>query len=176
VKPDTMHRQATISACGRYRYTLERCWPTLEDGKGVALFVMLNPSKADAQVDDPTIRKCVGFARRWGYNAIEVVNLFAWRATKPPDLQAAHEAGHDVIGPENDSAIRAASARARIVIVAWGAEAGRAYLGHNHARIDHVCRLLHPAALHALRLTKDGHPAHPSRIPYGEPVAFEGRS
>src|SRR5437868_12651695 len=70
---------AVISPCGKFRYRLTRQW-----GEGAALpFVMLNPSTADAEQDDPTIRKCVGFAKRMGYDGIEVVNLYAYRATKP---------------------------------------------------------------------------------------------
>jgi hypothetical protein len=78
-------RGATLSDCGRYRYRLWRRWA---DGPTV-LFVMLNPSTADADVDDPTIRRCIGFARSWGAGALEVVNLYAWRATQPAELKAA---------------------------------------------------------------------------------------
>src|SRR5437870_4841901 len=108
---------AVISPCGKFRYRLTRQW-----GEGAALpFVMLNPSTADAEQDDPTIRKCVGFAKRMGYDGIEVVNLYAYRATKPADLK---KAGYPR-GPENDRHIEAAlvESHANSVICAWGVNA-----------------------------------------------------
>lgn len=71
-------KDATISDCGKYRYRLSRIW---EPGRPVATFVMLNPSTADATNDDATIRKCMGFARRWNLGGIHVGNLFAYRAS-----------------------------------------------------------------------------------------------
>lgn len=88
---------AVISDSTRYRYTLSRRWA---DGP-VAAFVMLNPSTADACTDDATVRKCKGFAKRWGCDALLVLNLFAFRATRPRDLIAAAAAGDDVVGPSN---------------------------------------------------------------------------
>src|SRR5689334_16488446 len=80
--PTVVRKAASISECGRYRYSLHRWW-----GAGERLyFVMLNPSTADAEVDDPTIRRCMGFARTLGFDGIGVVNLYAFRATKPADL------------------------------------------------------------------------------------------
>jgi hypothetical protein len=111
---------AVISDCGRYRYRLWRRWGT---GAHV-LWVMLNPSTADEEANDPTIRKCVGFAKRWGHDAIEVVNLFAWRATDPDELlldglsPTAH--GPEVVGPDNDDHIRQAVGAASLVVAAWG--------------------------------------------------------
>src|SRR4051812_49823510 len=85
---------AVISACGAYRYVLTR-----QVGGGVrrATFIMLNPSTADASNDDPTIRRCIGFAQRWGCGQLAVLNLFAYRATDPADLKRASEP----VGPEN---------------------------------------------------------------------------
>lgn len=103
---------ATISPCGRFRYSLGRTWAA-----GAPLvFVMLNPSTADADIDDPTIRRCAGFARSHGFGGINVVNLFAFRATKPKDLRAA---GWPV-GPDNDAHILQAARSAGAVCVAWG--------------------------------------------------------
>ncbi len=73
-----------------YRYTLSRTWDTLT-GVGTVVFVMLNPSTADEHVDDPTIRRCISFAKAAGFAGLYVVNLFAWRATKPADLWAADD-------------------------------------------------------------------------------------
>jgi hypothetical protein len=97
---------------GPYRYLLWRRWAEAAS----VLFVMLNPSTADAHHDDPTIRRCLGFARAWGFGALEVVNLFAWRATDPRELRRAH----DPVGPRNDHVIAEAAGRSHAVIAAWG--------------------------------------------------------
>jgi len=77
---------ALISDCQKYRYWLTRSCENMFPEKGNALFVMLNPSTADASEDDPTIRRCIGFARSWDCNGLTVANLYAYRATKPCDL------------------------------------------------------------------------------------------
>lgn len=110
-----MIRTAVLSACGRFRYRLGRQWG---EG-GVLLFVMLNPSTADADVDDATIRRCVKFAQAHGFGALEVVNLYAFRATDPKDLR---RAGY-LAGPENDAHIAAAASECAAICVAWGANA-----------------------------------------------------
>ena len=147
-----MERDAVISPCGLYRYSLTRRWAS---GAPV-LFVMLNPSTADATIDDPTIRRCVGFARAWGAPAIEVVNLFAYRATDPVDLAAARLGGLDIVGPENDLHIAAAAERTSSCVVAWGAHAEAIQ------RAGDVWRLLaERVSVHALGITKAGAPRHP---------------
>lgn len=78
-----MIKSAIISECGKYRYSLSRIW---DENKANVLFIMLNPSTADGDVDDPTIRRCIGFAKSWGYGGIYVGNLFAYRATDPKEL------------------------------------------------------------------------------------------
>src|ERR1700677_1476546 len=104
-----VRKNAMISPCEKYRYRLERFW-----GPGHALpFVMLNPSTADANIDDPTIRRCMGFSRREGAGGIIVVNLFAYRATEPSDLPA----GAERIGPENEFYLHA--------VADWALRAGR---------------------------------------------------
>lgn len=110
-----MLKGAVLSDCGRYRYALSRRWAPGPK----ALFIMLNPSKADAEVDDPTIRRCIGFAKREGCGALRVENLFAWRATKPDEMFAQ---GLVAVG-EADAAIRQ-SVRAvdGPVIAAWGGD------------------------------------------------------
>jgi len=152
-----MRRAATISGCGRYRYRLSRAWGT---SLPAATFIMLNPSTADADVDDPTIRRCIGYARAWGCGALVVVNLYAWRATDPAELAAAD----DPVGPRNDESIaRAAAAAARRgepLVAAWGANA-------TPQRVAHVLALPGMGRLTALALCKNGQPRHPLYLPAG---------
>lgn len=114
---------ATISPCGLYRYSLWREWSI--DGP-VMGWVMLNPSTADAHVDDPTIRRCIGFAKREGCGGIIVRNLFAYRTPSPKAMAAAYKAGVDVVGPDNDEWLRGFVEPPLIgpVVAAWGAGGG----------------------------------------------------
>lgn len=146
----TSHTSHTSGAIfdGPYRYHLWRRW----DAAASLLFVMLNPSTADAARDDPTIRRCVGFARAWGFGAVEVVNLFAWRATDPRELRRAR----DPVGPDNDRAILAAAARNQAIIAAWG---NHGALGE---RDRQVAALLAPFGARCLGArTSGGAPRHP---------------
>lgn len=147
-------RDATLSPCGLYRYTLARRWAS---GPHV-LWVMLNPSTADALDDGPTIRKCVGFARRWSYGGIVVVNLFAYRSTDPAGLHIAD----DPVGPENDRHIVEQAKHAQAIVAGWGAKDSTAVT----ARASRVMELLSGRQVHALRLTKKGRPEHPLYVPY----------
>lgn len=149
MKVEQMERGATISSCGRYRYALWRKW---KPGP-MCVFVGLNPSTADAQLDDPTIRRCIGFAQGWGFSGLMMLNLFAYRATNPADMKAAT----DPIGPDNDDALRYASYNTTMVIAAWGAN------GTFKGRDQQVREML--PRLHYLHLTKDGHPGHPLYLP-----------
>lgn len=147
---------ATLSDCGRYRYQLWRAWG---DGPS-CVFVMLNPSTADAEKDDPTIRRCIGFAKREGCGSLNVVNLFAFRATKPKDMMAAA----DPIGPENDEVIAAALRDPGAVkIAAWGTKG--AFMGRG-AQVRAKWR----GSLKCLGQTKDGHPLHPLYVPADKPL------
>jgi hypothetical protein len=153
---------ATLSADEKYRYRLSRVWAP---EKPRLLWVMLNPSTADAEKDDATIRKCLGFARRWGYGSIEVVNLFALRATEPRELRAK---GIDPIGPENDHHIRAALAEAQQVVLAWGSDSFAV------TRAFYVLRELlkdtQPRNIRCLdQSSKNGRPKHPLYAPYAKP-------
>lgn len=149
----TEHRDAVFSPNGDYRYRLIRRWG---EGKTL-LFVMLNPSTADANADDNTVRKCMRYARINGFTGIEVVNLFAYCATDPIELRLA---GYPV-GPGNDAAIRESAARIVAdggkVCVAWGANV------KGLARPNEVLRMLAElgAVPHTLKLTRDGYPSHP---------------
>src|SRR5262245_17219162 len=112
-----MERTALFSPCGRFRYRLGRRW-----GEGPKVgFVLLNPSTADEERDDPTIRRCIDFGQRLGFGGLEVVNLYAYVATDPIDLR---RAGY-LVGPENDRHIAEAVAECDKVVLAWGVHAGR---------------------------------------------------
>lgn len=149
---------ATISPCGRYRYTLARELgrDLGAEARGTVLFVMLNPSTADSSIDDPTIRRCIGFARAWDYERLEVGNLFAWRATDPDELDSAD----DPVGPDNDRHLAELAAGAALVVAAWGAAA----IANRRGRAAAVCKLFEDLGrpLHYLTLTvKDAAPGHP---------------
>ena len=155
-----MNRNAHFSPCGTFRYILTRRWA--EDSAAL-VFVMLNPSTANAQVDDPTIRRCIGFAKSAGFGGIAVVNLFAFRATKPADLKAGCLA--ERIGPENDawigSAVRGAVATGGEVVCAWGAHAR----GLNRAQDVLADIRIAGARPMCLDATADGIPRHPLMLP-----------
>lgn len=140
------------SPCGTYRYVLHRRWGTGD----TVCFVMLNPSTADDERDDPTVRRCIGYAQAWGYGALVVLNLFAVRSTDPRGLLEVR----DPVGPANDWWI-AREAKAGAVVCAWGAGAAAPRLIHPRAR--QVCELLTDAgvALKAIATTKAGWPRHP---------------
>lgn len=142
---------AMFSPCRLYRYDLWRRW----SNDPVCVFIGLNPSTADATKDDPTIRKCVGYATRWGYGSICMVNLFAFRASNPKDMLAAEYP----IGADNDAVLRSRVAGAAIVIAAWGKYGG--YM--NRGKI--VMTML-SATLQCLKHNKDGSPSHPLYLPY----------
>lgn len=150
-----LHSDAAISRDGLYRYSLRRSW---EWAGAIATWVMLNPSTADARVDDATIRRCIGFSREWGCSGLKVVNLYAYRATDPTELRTAP----DPVGPLNDRYLRDACWVARTcgwpLIVAWGTNA-------DPIRVKQFLTLLpRGSELHCLGVTKDGHPKHPLRL------------
>lgn len=145
-----LEKDAVISDCGRYRYLLRRTWA---HSKPRALVIMLNPSTADAEVDDATIRSLVRLLRGHGYGSFEVVNIFGLRATDP----AALASSSDPQGPLNARIVVAAIERCDIVICAWGAHPIAAakssfLMGHIRSR--------RPAA-YCFGKTKGGSPKHP---------------
>lgn len=149
-----MIRTAVLSPCGRYRYLLGRIWNELAIplGPRIVLWVMLNPSTANDDVDDPTIRRCINISDSLGYDGLEVVNLFAWRSPTPLALAKAD----DPVGPENDLHIKEAVARASRIVVAWGNGIPMA-----DQRRSEVRKLLRPYDLHCLGHTGVGAPRHP---------------
>lgn len=156
-----VHKSAYVSECGAYRYRLTRWW-----GPGFFLpFVMLNPSTADANADDPTIRRCMGFARREGFGGIVVGNLYAFRATSPKIM----------LGAENPIGVENYSSLARIgidavaanfpVVCAWGSNA-------EHDVVDWATEILRGtgARLVCLGKTAHGHPRHPLYVKGDQPL------
>ena len=156
-----MTSSAVIDPTGRYRYSLTRHWGP---GPGpLVCWVMLNPSTADADRNDPTITRCIALSTAWGFRGLVVVNLFGWRATKPADLMNAP----NPVGPENDQAIRRALRDGNVlqVIAAWGAHADRDWIAHRVTVVTHLLRheadLRFRCELSHIGLTKGGHPRHP---------------
>lgn len=143
-----------FSPCRQYRYTLWRQWA---DGDvphpRYAMFIGLNPSTADEVQDDPTVRRCINFARTWGYDALCMTNIFGYRSTQPARMLARR----DPIGPENDAHLRRLARGAAIVVAAWGTH------GVHRGRSARVRAML--PTLHYLRMTKMGEPGHPLYLP-----------
>lgn len=161
---DKVQCSAVISDDGLYRYRLDRWWGPESEGAGSTRlpFIMLNPSTADADVDDPTIRRCMGFARREGFHGITVVNLGAGRATNPDDWAAMD----DPEGPENLAYLHDVAETAGHVVAAWGAHPHAVNLG------TFVLRMLRHAAIPVLCLgtTKAGAPRHPLYVKGDQPL------
>ncbi len=156
----------------QYRFTLTRDW--IGDG-GLVSWIMLNPSTADENVEDPTIRKVIGFSKRWGYSGIIVTNLFAMRATDPKHLHKTLAAGNweYAVGPGNDDAIANAAEKSDLHVVAWGANASNPQI---QIRVREVMRMF--AVPSCIGVTKGGHPLHPCMAPYTDapiPFRFAGR-
>lgn len=159
-------RDAHISADGKYRYWLERRWGGANSFTPPIVWCMLNPSTADASIDDPTIRRVIGFSDQWGYARAIVVNLYAYRATKPRDLDGL--TAYELIGPENsfwlNSYIHRANAKS--LICAWG---GKRF-GCLPLPMSIICA---PARYH-LGLTAKGEPLHPLYLPKNTPLLSWG--
>jgi len=158
---------ARFSRDGRYRYSLSRYFG---DGP-TAIFTMLNPSTADAVQNDPTIRKCIGFCRRWGVGQLHVVNLFAFRAVSPFDMKKAD----DPIGPLNRRAVERAltTCEDKIVVCAWGVHGG--FMKQDHEMIIRIGQISAVVPL-CLGTTKDGFPRHPIYLPYrASLIPYRGR-
>lgn len=143
---DTAH----FSKCGRFRYLLTREF----GGDSTCLFIMLNPSSADAERNDPTIRRCIGFAQREGFGRLEIVNLYAFRTASPSELFTSE----DPVGPENDHEILESLNRADLVIAAWGNQAVI-----HPARLSSVQQMIERSSklTKCFGLTKPGLPRHP---------------
>jgi len=152
---------ALFSKCRRYRYVLRRTW---SGNPEYCMFIGLNPSTADAEMDDNTIRRCIRYAQAWGYSGMFMVNLFAYRATDPADMMAAE----DPVGPENDYHIKRMAAKSKEIIAAWGNHG--AYLDRDQAILNMGFDL------RVLGLTGQDQPVHPLYQPKDAlPVHFDYR-
>jgi hypothetical protein len=168
-------RSATISDCGRYRYDLTRDWSegrTFHEARlpRTVCWVMLNPSTGDAEIDDPTITRCIGFSQREHFDRLVIVNLYAYRTAYPAQLYEQPEAVR--FGEGNEDYVRRHIAGSELVIAAWG---NRVTYGRRHL----IAKWAHDAGvpLRCLGRTKSGAPRHPLYLlvdtplePYG---AFE---
>jgi hypothetical protein len=153
-------QNARFSKCKSYRYSLVRSW---SEGSGKAVFIGLNPSTADQRKDDPTIKRCVGFARAWGCGSMEIVNLFAFCATKPEDLKRYAKP----IGRNNDRWIAMAISEATLSIACWGNH------GEFMQRSDKI-RDGYPELL-CIGINASGAPKHPLYIKATQtPFAYGG--
>lgn len=144
-----MRGWAKFSDCDQYRYTLGRRW---NQGVRRVCFCLLNPSTADATKLDPTLTRCHRYAVRWGFDTMDVVNIFALRSTDPKGLKEVE----DPIGPDNDRHIARLAKQADLVIAGWGTH------GALMDRGDRVLEVLRSVCVpHCLEVTKHGFPKHP---------------
>lgn len=161
---DPRQSSAVFDSTGHYRYWLTRTWDL---GRPAVNFVMLNPSTADQFQLDPTVRRCLYFAIRWGFGTLIVTNLFAWRSTDPAALRRSS----NPVGAENDQFLLRGADQSALRVAAWGMH------GTLHRRDTAVMRLLRFYELTMLGLTKGGSPRHPLYVradtrpePYPGPV------
>lgn len=151
---------AIISADGYYRFRLDRELGALGARGGAILWIMLNPSRADAERNDPTLRRCINFSTLWGFARLMVGNLYAMRATKPQALKRPPH-GIDPVGPENDTYLLQMASEADLIMLAWGQR------GPQKHRWDEVTDMLwvYGRKTAVLGWTKAGEPRHPLMMP-----------
>jgi len=148
---DTVDTGAELSPCREYRYVLWRKWAWNGYADQV-MFVGLNPSTADETEDDPTIRRCIGFAKSWGYSGLLMMNAFAFRATNPKVMMAAA----DPVGPSNDEAFGYRRKQVGLIVAAWG----------NHCSKERELEVLQSInePVYCLGTNQSGSPKHPLYI------------
>jgi len=142
----TIKSGAIFSNCREYRYVLWRIW---DDDMPKVMFIGLNPSTADETDDDPTIRRCIGFAKRWGFGGVYMLNIFAYKAVQPEQMKKAA----DSIGAENDGYLARYAEMSSLVIGAWGNHG--VYLNRGAGVIE-----MFPT-MQCMKMTKRNQPAHP---------------
>lgn len=166
--PPGVEGRAVFSRDGDYRYVLRREWDTTGP---ICTFVGLNPSTAEAHVDDPTVRKCWRWASAWGYGSMVMLNAFAYRATNPATLLTVADLSGD-----NEAYLTAIASESDLLVAAWG----NSKLVHAYGINECLGALLSKHAkggvVHALALTRDGSPRHPLYLPNATtPVAWRRR-
>lgn len=154
-----------------HRYALSRRW----DSRGPLVMLLLNPSTADAMVNDPTISRAVLRARREGFGGLLVVNLFAWRATYPDHLISAEADHEDIVGPDNDEAIRTAAqiahAGGRMLVAGWGAPSRPALRRLVDWRMDTVVPMIREILpIGCIGTAANGWPRHPLYVKNSAPI------
>lgn len=142
-----MNNICVFSPCRKYRYSLFHIWD--KDNPTYAMFIGLNPSTADENKLDPTLRRCAAFSKRWGYGGLVMTNIFAYRDTDPKIMKKQD----DPIGPDNNSILLECSKEASVIIAAWGNH------GEFMNRGNEVKKLI--KNLCCLKLSKNGNPYHP---------------
>lgn len=152
---EPMIKGANFSCCGRYRFSLTRTWAP---SKPTMVIIGLNPSTADEILDDPTIRRCIGFARREGFGSLIMLNLFAYRATNPKELQgknytqlSGNAENHRIVMETCKNVV----AHGGVIVCAWGTHG--TLLDTNTFFLEQIL----DGPLYCLGKTKDGHPRHP---------------
>lgn len=154
-----MLKGAELSPCRRFRYALWRIW---DGSKPTVMFIGLNPSTADEKTDDPTLIRCINFAKAWGYGGVYTANLFAYRATDPKQLLKRKR----VVGKDNDQWLSELAKKNKLIIAAWGND------GKYQNRSQQVKQQIQP--LHYLKMNKSGEPAHPLYLKADlTPIPFE---
>lgn len=153
-----MQKSAIMSDCKTYRYELRRIW---DSSRALVLFICLNPSTADHELEDRTSIVCVNYAKRWGYGGLIIVNLFAYRSTDISKLYLVN----DPIGPENDLHIMRLCDEAAEIICAWGSDGG---YRDRDAKV--MSYLKSPKCLVKLKNGRPGHPLYKSKTL--EPITF----
>jgi hypothetical protein len=157
------HSGAMISDCKLYRYALWRSWDTLLP---MANFILLNPSTADHEIDDPTIVRLCARARQAKYGALVVTNAYAYRATKPDDLKRFARSGGDPIGPLNEKVLITFASKSKAVVIGWGTHVNEIVAD----RQAMILALLRASGIdcYDLGTNSDGTPKHPLYIPYSK--------
>ena len=141
------YKGAIISDCQKYRYALWRNWDLSKDK---VMFIGLNPSTADHVDDDPTIRRCIGFAKSWGYGGLYMTNLFSYRTSSPDKLR---NIKNPIGNPDNDDWIKKLYNKSSIIIAAWG---NASFNKNRKEEIRNLC-----SDMHCLKINKTGNPGHP---------------
>lgn len=169
-----IERRTIFSACRRYRYTLWREWgtpadllnpPTSRSGRrpdrSYVQFIGLNPSTADEVENDPTVRRCIDFATRWGFGALCMTNAFSFRSTDPEAMKREPQP-NDIVGRTtlycpNDEWLMRCAKEASLVVAAWGKD------GRHLNRESEILKMFEAAGIqmHCLGTNKDGTPKHP---------------